>query len=60
MNGRTNKRAAGIEPAWLAWKARALPLSYARDDGWTLAAPPKASQALFSINHDAIRAFFKL
>ena len=24
------ERAAGIEPAWLAWKARALPLSYAR------------------------------
>ena len=24
------ERAAGIEPAWLAWKARALPLSNAR------------------------------
>ena len=24
------ERAAGIEPACLAWKARALPLSYAR------------------------------
>jgi hypothetical protein len=24
------ERAAGIEPAWLAWKARTLPLSYAR------------------------------
>ena len=28
----TRERAAGIEPAWLAWKARALPLSYARAD----------------------------
>lgn len=26
----TMERAAGIEPACLAWKARALPLSYAR------------------------------
>ena len=26
------ERAAGIEPACLAWKARALPLSYARAD----------------------------
>ncbi len=24
------ERAMGIEPTWLAWKARALPLSYAR------------------------------
>ena len=24
------ERAAGIEPAWKAWKASALPLSYAR------------------------------
>lgn len=27
------ERAAGIEPACLAWKARALPLSYARAFG---------------------------
>ncbi len=26
------ERAAGIEPAWLAWKARTLPLSYARSE----------------------------
>ena len=25
------ERVAGIEPAWLAWKASALPLSYTRD-----------------------------
>ena len=27
---RRMERATGIEPAWLAWKARALPLSYTR------------------------------
>ena len=42
-----NKRAAGIEPAWLAWKARALPLSYARDDGWTLPVSFEDPQDLF-------------
>jgi hypothetical protein len=28
--GETVERATGIEPAWPAWKAGALPLSYAR------------------------------
>ena len=38
----TMERAAGIEPACLAWKARALPLSYARAfrDNQT-ASPPR-------------------
>ena len=35
------ERAAGIEPACLAWKARALPLSYARPfEGNERASPP--------------------
>ncbi len=28
---REGKRATGIEPAWPAWKAGTLPLSYARN-----------------------------
>jgi hypothetical protein len=28
--GKRNERATGIEPAWPAWKAGTLPLSYAR------------------------------
>src|SRR5437667_7352132 len=32
-----NQRATGIEPAWPAWKAGTLPLSYARAPGIKLA-----------------------
>jgi hypothetical protein len=30
VNRQRRKRATGIEPAWPAWKAGTLPLSYAR------------------------------
>jgi hypothetical protein len=30
MNNSENKRAEGIEPSSLAWKAKVLPLNYAR------------------------------
>ena len=33
----SRKRVAGIEPAWPAWKAGALPLSYTRDGGLLIA-----------------------
>jgi hypothetical protein len=34
-----DQRATGIEPAWPAWKAGTLPLSYARAPGIKLALP---------------------
>jgi hypothetical protein len=33
LNAECGKRATGIEPAWPAWKAGTLPLSYARVAG---------------------------
>lgn len=41
------ERAAGIEPACLAWKARALPLSYARDFGKNPTVIPLLKQDFF-------------
>jgi hypothetical protein len=41
------ERAAGIEPACLAWKARALPLSYARAFKREENADSPAMQGLF-------------
>ena len=43
------ERAAGIEPACLAWKARALPLSYARVF-WELEKPEFWPLASFFFN----------
>ena len=34
--GEEVERVAGIEPAWPAWKAGTLPLSYTRVTGWNL------------------------
>src|SRR4051794_28317505 len=42
----TNQRATGIEPAWPAWKAGTLPLSYARN-AKKAAAPFRLCQVLF-------------
>jgi hypothetical protein len=45
------KRATGIEPAWPAWKAGTLPLSYARAE---FKLPRQASAAKFFFNNSAM------
>jgi hypothetical protein len=51
------ERAAGIEPAWLAWKARALPLSYARLSSlnnrfWYVEIKPSLYSSFLPLNWD--------
>jgi hypothetical protein len=41
----TLERAKGIEPSWPAWKAGALPLSYARTRPASSAEHPRAGRA---------------
>ncbi len=59
LHARQGERATGIEPAWPAWKAGTLPLSYARAElSWREAAPKPSDfreLALRSTRPEALR-----
>ena len=58
MPTREGERATGIEPAWPAWKAGTLPLSYARAAlSWREAAPKPSDFREFALRSARAEGF---